>query len=222
MTPSDKAFIFDMNGTMINDMEYHLDGWHRMLNKLGANLTREVVRSHMYGKNEELLVRIFGNERFTLPEMLAIAHEKEVIYQEAFRPYLALIDGLPAFLEQAQQAGIPMAIGSAANNFNIDYVLDNLAVRPYFKAIVSAEDVVSSKPDPEVFLKCAAALGVAPADCIVFEDAPKGVEAAANAGMEAVVLTTMHTREEFAAYNNIKAFVADYTNPVLQQLFNRS
>ncbi|CAL1517521.1 HAD family phosphatase [Chitinophaga sp. MM2321] len=214
-----KAFIFDMNGTMINDMEYHLDGWHNMLKRLGADLSREVVRSHMYGKNEELLVRVFGEDHFTQQEMHDIAHEKEVLYQEAFRPHLELIAGLSDFLQQAAAANIPLAIGSAANNFNIGFVLDNLELRHYFKAVVSAEDVAHSKPDPEVFLKCAAALGVAPANCIVFEDAPKGVEAAFNAGMEAVVLTTMHTREEFAQYTNIRAFVTDYNDPALQQLF---
>jgi beta-phosphoglucomutase len=219
MTRQHKAFLFDLNGTMINDMEYHLEGWYNMLNKLGANLSREIVRSHMYGKNEELLVRIFGKDHFTVQQMDEIAHEKEVLYQEAFRPHLELIAGLPAFLEQAAAAHIPMAIGSAANNFNINYVLDNLHIRHYLQAVVGAEDVATSKPNPEVFLKCAAELGAVPAHCVVFEDAPKGVEAALNAGMEAVVLTTMHTREEFAQYPNIRAFVADYTDPVLQQLF---
>ncbi|MBO9729992.1 MAG: HAD family phosphatase [Chitinophaga sp.] len=219
MNQQQKAFIFDLNGTMIDDMEYHLEGWYNMLNKLGANLPREIVRSHMYGKNEELLVRIFGDTHFTPQQMQEIAHEKEVLYQEAFRPHLKLIEGLPAFLEKAAVSNIPMAIGSAANTFNINYVLDNLDLRHYLKAVVSAGDVATSKPNPEVFLKCASLLGATPANCIVFEDAPKGVEAAANAGMQAVVLTTMHTREEFDAYNNIIAFVADYTDPVLQQLF---
>ena len=214
-----EAFLFDMNGTMINDMEYHLEGWYNMLKKLGANLSRTEVRSHMYGKNEELLVRVFGEDHFTPGQMDEIAHEKEVLYQEAFRPHLRLIEGLPAFLEKTALAGIPMAIGTAANKFNIDYVLDNLDIRHYFKTVISADDVAASKPNPEVFLKCAAALGVTPANCIVFEDAPKGVEAAANAGMKAVALTTMHTREEFEQYDNIIAFVSDYTDPVLQQLF---
>ncbi|WP_160712639.1 HAD family hydrolase [Chitinophaga solisilvae] len=214
-----KAFIFDLNGTMINDMEYHLDGWYSMLNRLGARMSREEVRGHMYGKNEELLVRIFGKERFTPEQMEEIAHEKETLYQAAFRPHLQLIAGLPDFLRRSADAGIPMAIGSAANRFNINYVLDNLQLHHYFKAVISAEDVAHSKPDPEVFLKCAAALGVPPENCIVFEDAPKGVEAAFNAGMESVALTTMHTRDEFTAGHRIRAFVADYTDPVLQQLF---
>ncbi|WP_291906129.1 HAD family phosphatase [Chitinophaga sp. CB10] len=216
------AFIFDMNGTMINDMEYHLDGWFDMLNQLGANMTREQVRAHMYGKNEELLERIFGKGHFTPEEMAAYARRKEEIYQAAFRPHLQLIAGLPAFLDKAAAAQIPMAIGTAADKFNVDYVLDNLDLHHYFKAVIGAEDVRSSKPDPEVFLKAAEALGVPAGNCIVFEDAPKGVEAAANAGMQAVAITTMHTRDEFDQYNNILLFIGDYTDPRLEQLLKEA
>jgi len=112
-----------------------------------------------------------------------------------------------------------MAIGSAAIPFNIDYILDNLPIRHYFKTIVSADDVIVSKPHPEVFLKAAAQLGVEPASCLVFEDAPKGVEAAINAGMSCVALTTMHAREEFHNYPNIVRYIADYTDPSLDELF---
>ena len=79
-----------------------------------------------------------------------------------------------------------MAIGSAAPLFNVDFVLDNLNIRDYFQAVVSGVDVVESKPYPEVFLKAAKRLGVEPSSCIVFEDAPKGVEAAANAEWNAL------------------------------------
>jgi beta-phosphoglucomutase-like phosphatase (HAD superfamily) len=110
-----------------------------------------------------------------------------------------------------------MAIGSAAITFNIDFVLDGLNIRHYFSSIISADNVVQSKPDPETYLKCAAELGVEPEDCIVFEDAPKGVEAAQNADMQAVVITSMHTKEEFGAYSNILGFIDDYTAPWLQE-----
>jgi len=215
-----KAFLFDLNGTMINDMEYHLDAWYHMLNNdLGAGLSREVVKSHMYGKNDELLVRVFGEGHFTTAQMAEISREKELRYQEVYKPHLELIGGLTAFIEKAVSKGILLAIGSAAIPFNIDFVLDNLHIRHYFKTIVSADDVILSKPHPETYLKAAAILGVAPADCVVFEDAPKGVEAALNAGMDSVVLTTMHTQEEFSQYPNAVAFVSDYTNPVLNDLF---
>ena len=106
-----------------------------------------------------------------------------------------------------------MAIGSAAIPFNINFVLDNLQIRDYFDAIVSADDVAMSKPHPETFLKAASLLNAKPENCIVFEDAPKGVEAAIQAGMKSVVLTTMHDRNEFDQYNNIIVFVKDYTDP---------
>jgi len=216
-----KAFLFDLNGTMINDMGYHLDAWHYMINNdLGGSLDRDAVKKEMYGKNEELLVRVFGEGRFSPAQMAEISMEKEKRYQQVYLPHLQLIAGLPQFLENALQQGIPMAIGSAAINFNIDFVLDNLHIRHYFKAIVSAESVQLSKPNPETYLMAARLLDVPPSSCIVFEDAPKGVEAAANAGMQSVVLTTMHAREEFAAYNNIIAFADDYTSPEIARLLS--
>ncbi len=214
------AFIFDLNGTMINDMEYHTIAWHTILNEdLKAGLSREQVQREMYGKNEELLDRVFGKGHFTKEEVAAISLKKENSYQSAFRPHLQLISGLPEFLEKAESRKIRMAIGSAAIPFNIDFVLDNLSVRHYFPTIVSADDVTISKPHPETFLKAAEGLGVSPDACIVFEDAPKGVEAALLAGMKCVVLTTMHGKEEFRQYPNIVAYIADYTDASLEQLF---
>ncbi len=212
-----KAFLFDLNGTMIDDMEYHIRAWHSILNGLGAALTYEEAKLQCYGKNHELLERTFPG-RFTLAEKDAMSIEKEKQYQQAFRPHLKLIDGLDLFLEEAKQANIPMAIGSAAIMFNIDFVLDGLAIRHYINAIVSADDVAISKPHPETFIKCAEQLAVAPEHCIVFEDSPKGVEAAAAAGMKAVVITTMHEEHEFAAYSNIIAFIRDYSSLPLSSL----
>jgi len=206
-----KAFIFDLNGTMINDMPYHTKAWHNLSNnELGGNFTWDEVKQQMYGKNPEVLVRMFGPDRFTADEMNRLSYEKEKKYQEEFFPHLELLPGLHEFLEQAYQKGIPMAIGSAAIPFNIDFVLDNLNIRHYFKAIVSADDVVLSKPHPETFLKAAQLLNVAPADCLVFEDVPKGAEAAANAGMKAVIITTTHQPEEFDQLQNVLCFAEDF------------
>lgn len=215
MDISAKAFLFDLNGTMIDDMQYHTIAWHKILTEdLGAQITVEETKAQMYGKNSELLDRVFGKDYFPYDRMLEISLEKERRYQEAFSPHLKLIAGLDQFLEKAQQQDIRMAIGSAAITFNIDFVLDNLNVRSYFDAIVSADNVLESKPHPETFLKGAQLLKVQPSDCVVFEDAPKGVEAAQNAGMRCVVLTTMHEEEEFKPYSNIIKFVKDYTELV--------
>jgi beta-phosphoglucomutase len=214
-----KAFIFDLNGTMINDMEYHNRAWQRLLNEdLAGNFTPEQVKEQMYGKNPEVLVRIFGPDKFSNEEMDRLSMIKERAYQKEFLPHLKLITGLNEFLEAAYQKGIPMAIGSAAIPFNIDFVLDNLNIRHYFKTIVSADDVELSKPHPETYLKAAQLLNVPATDCIVFEDVPKGVEAAANAGMKAVVLTTTHEMHEFAALDNVLHFSADYKGSFFDNL----
>lgn len=211
--------IFDLNGTMINDMEYHTHGWlHLLNNDLGGNFTWDEVKPQMYGKNADVLVRMFGAGRFTDEEMERLSFEKERRYQEVFFPHLELLPGLNEFLEKAYQQGIPMAIGSAAIPFNIDFVLDNLNIRHYFKVIVSADDVVFSKPNPETFLKAAQLLNAEPADCLVFEDVPKGAEAAQSAGMKAVILTTTHQPDEFDHLPNVLHFANDFNDQFFASL----
>ena len=211
-----RAFIFDLNGTLIDDMDYHIRAWYNILNSLGAELNIEQMRLECYGKNEELLERIFPG-RFTNDEMQEMIARKEAGYREVFRPHLKLMDGLDTFLKQALERQILMGIGSAALPENINFVLDGLSVRHFFNAIVSAVDVQRSKPDPETFTSCAMHLGVLPKHCIVFEDSPKGVEAARRAGMKSVIITSMHPKEDFSAGDHIIAIIDD---PVLASLLN--
>ena len=212
-----KAFLFDLNGTMIDDMQYHIHAWHRIFNNLGANLSLERMKEECYGKNHEVIERILPG-RFTYEEKDAMSLAKEREYQKAFRPYLKLLPGLDEFLRASYHAGIKMAIGSAAIMFNIDFVLDGLNIRKYFQVLISADDVKKSKPDPETYLKCADALHFDPADCIVFEDAPKGVESALNAGMKCVVLTILHEEDEFPLSTDILGYFKDYNDPLVKKL----
>lgn len=213
-----KAFLFDLNGTMIDDMQYHIKAWHGILNELGANISMDRMKEECYGKNDELLERMFPG-RFTEEEKQTMSLEKEKQYQQQFKPYLKLLPGLQEFLEQAHQQNIKMAIGSAAIMFNIDFVLDGLDLRHYIQAIVSADDVAVSKPDPETFLACAQQLDIAPEHCIVFEDSPKGVESAKRAGMKVVVLTTLHEAHEFDGIDHVLMCVKDFTDERLKILF---
>lgn len=217
-----KAFLFDLNGTMIDDMDYHGQAWFDILNNdLDAGLSKEEVKKEMYGKNPEVLERVFGKGKFTSEEIEQYSMQKERDYQERFKPHLKLITGLEDFLKKAKKQNIKMAIASAAIPFNIDFVLDNLHVRHYFDAVISADDVKTSKPHPETFLKAAEALGVDPKDCLVFEDAPKGVEAAKNAGIKCVVLTTAHEAEDFGEHDNVLFFVRDYRDERVLELLKK-
>ncbi len=199
---SAKGFLFDLNGTMVNDMPYHIKAWHQEIVKLGGTLSLEEMKHQCYGKNDELLERIFPG-RFTMEEKIKLGNDKEALYRIEFKPQLKLIDGLATFLATASERKIQMAIGSAAITENINFVIDNLQISHYFSAIVSANDVQQSKPHPETFLNCAQRLGLSPQECIVFEDTPKGVECALNAGMKAVVILGEHTQSEFASFSNV-------------------
>lgn len=221
ITKNHKAFLFDLNGTMIDDMPYHIKAWHRILNKLGTVLTIEEVKEQCYGKNHELLERIFPG-RFSEAEKDKISLEKETQYQQEFRPHLQLINGLNIFLKRSHDAGIKMAIGSAAIMFNINFVLDGLSIRKYFDAIVSADDVKLSKPHPETWLTCVNKLNIKPDDCVVFEDTPKGAESAMNAGIQCIIITTLHQKPEFSDYENVIGFISDFEDPLLYQLLKLS
>lgn len=212
-----KAFLFDLNGTMINDMPYHIKAWHHILTELGANISLEQMKQECYGKNEELVERILPG-RFSLAEKTQLGLIKEKKYREVFKRELRLLDGLHNFLIEAHKSGIWIAIGTAAVTGNVDFVLDGIQIRDYIDAIVSADEVNESKPHPETFLKCAELLGVAPKDCLVFEDAPKGAECALNAGMDCMIVTTLHHPEEFSTNKNVIGFISNFDDPFIKNL----
>lgn len=202
------AFIFDMDGTLVDTMRYHIEAWHRLFTELGLDYTLDHVERHAYGKNTEFARRMIG-EHVSEDEAHAIAVRKEALFRDTVK--LEPIAGTLAFLQQAHAVGIPMAIATMADPPNVNLVLDGLGIRHYFKAVLSAADVTQGKPHPEVFLRAAEALGIAPERCLVFEDAIGGVEAANRANMPTVVLTTTRPAEDFAHFDNVVQIVPDFT-----------
>ncbi len=205
------ALIFDMDGTMVDNMMVHHRAWQQKLAELGLNLTLDEVIATCHGKNDEILERLFGG-KYNFEERDRISSEKEAVYREVFLKDLKLIDGLNDMLKTAFKMGIPMGIGTAARPENVDYVLDNLNIRHYFKAIVTSADVDKGKPDPSVFLMVADILGVKYSNCLVFEDSPTGAKTAVNAGMKTIILTTTHKAEEFSEFSSVLKCLPDYTS----------
>ena len=212
-----EGFIFDMDGTMVDNMMVHHRAWQLMLAELGLDLSLEEVRQTIHGKNEEILARLFG-DRFSPEERRKIAWEKEARYREVFRDSLTLVKGLPEFLDKAMSLNIPMAIGTAAPAENVDFVLDTLDLRPYFRSVVHAGMVTNGKPDPQVFQMAAELAGLAIQNCLVFEDSPTGVHTSLNAGSKTAVITTTHTAPEFAVYDNVVHFFSDYEDAFVLNL----
>ena len=207
-----------MDGTMVDNMMTHHRGWQKTLAAYGLQLTLEDVIATCHGKNVEIIERLFPG-KYTPVERERISFEKESGYREIFLSELRLLPGLAELLETAKSANIPMGIGTAAPKENVDFVLDNLGIRHYFKTVIHAEDVEKGKPEPEVFFKVADKLGVSYGDCLVFEDSPTGAKTALHAGMKAIILTTTHREEEFTGISSVLRYVPDYTGiEILKEL----
>ena len=204
-----KGIIFDLDGTLIDNMMVHHRAWQRKLSSLGMELTMEQIMAEIHGINQEIVARLFG-DRFDAEERTRISMEKEQEYRDIFKKDLKLLPGCENFILELHNMGIPIAIATAAPVENVDFVLDNLNIRRYFKSVLHSGDVRKGKPDPEVFIRSAANLDLLIEDCVVFEDSVVGAETALNAGCPCVVVTTTHKEEEFAHFPHILRFINDY------------
>ena len=217
-----KGIIFDMDGTMIDNMMVHHRAWQHQLKGLGLDWSLEEVKEKVHGVNTEILERLFG-DRFSPIEREQISQQKEAAYREIFKDSLQLVDGLDRLLDELKTAGIPMAVGTAAPVENVDFVLDTLGIRHYFKGVFHAGSVENGKPDPEIFQKAAGSMGLDPKDCLVFEDSVTGAETAKRAGSQTIILTTTHEEAEFSAFTHIQKFAKDFREiswPYLQKEFH--
>jgi beta-phosphoglucomutase len=184
------AAIFDMDGTLVDNMRYHSEAWVSLSRRLGIEATAERFEREFAGKkNDEILPVLLG--RPIPPEELAqLAEEKETHYRKLYAPHLGLMRGAEDFISRLRGSGVRLAVATAAPTGNRTLVLDGLGIRSLFARIVGAEEVVRGKPAPDIFLAAARHLEVDPAACVVFEDAVNGILAAREAGMSAVGITS--------------------------------
>ena len=176
------ALIFDLDGVLVHSMPLHTLAWERYLGKMGIHIPD--LERRMHGKRNPELVRDLIDS--TLAEDVVLEHgaAKERLYREmmlASDVQRYQVAGLVQFLQR--HPDMPKAVGSNAEPANIDFVLNHFHLRPFFTVIVNGMQVQRPKPFPDIYLNAADQLGVPPANCIVFEDSPTGVQAARAAGM---------------------------------------
>lgn len=204
-----KGLIFDMDGTIVDNMRFHDDAWEAWHAKYDLPFDRPSFFGRTAGRtNPEIIGELFPH--LAPDEVVARGSEKEALYVELYRPHVAGVAGLGALMARAEAGGVPMAVGTAAPNENIAVVLDTLAIRARFRTIVSPSQGFRGKPHPDMFLAAAERMGVSPEHVVVFEDAPLGIEAARRAGMRAVAMLTMLKAEDFAGFDNVIAAIPHY------------
>ncbi|XWW45722.1 beta-phosphoglucomutase [Fibrella sp. USSR17] len=188
-----KAFLFDLDGVLVDTAVFHYQAWRRMANSLGFDFTHEFNETLKGVSRMDSLDRILALGGVTLPaeRKLELAAEKNAWYLELVQQMTPddILPGVNAFLAQIRQAGeqghpIKIALGSVSKNAPL--ILERVGLSHIFDAVIDGSKITHSKPDPEVFLMGAAELNVSPDECIVFEDAVAGIEAAKRGHMFAL------------------------------------
>jgi beta-phosphoglucomutase len=215
--PQISAFIFDMDGVIVDSNPHHRLAWAAFNRRYGIETTEEMHR-RMYGRRNDEIVRDFFGESLSPHEVAARGLAKEALYREmvADRVETMLLPGLRNFIERYRH--IPKAIASNAEPANVDFLLDRSGLRSYFEVIVDGHQVEYPKPFPDIYLRAAQLLGAEPASCVVFEDSYSGVEAGIAAGMPVVGLATTHdnlpgtrlTIDNFTS-GDLEEWLASYT-----------
>lgn len=185
-----KAFIFDLDGVLTDTAEYHYQAWKNLADRLGMKFDRrdnECLKGVSRRESLEIILELNKKQdAFPGEEKACLAEEKNEEYVRLIQQVSPddVLGGVMPFLREARKNGLKLAVASASKNAGT--VLDGLNIAGMFDYIADAGRIKNTKPDPEVFLNCAAHLGVPPASCIGFEDAQAGIEAIHAAGMFAV------------------------------------
>jgi beta-phosphoglucomutase len=214
------AAIFDMDGVLVDSNPFHLRKWMDLLRENNIPYDPDELPEQILGKRNDDAFRLFFGPELTRTERQRLSEKLEERFRAAFGPYAKPLPGLEALIRQLQATGIPMAVASSAMRPNIEFVVDALAFRPFFRSIISGDDVRFPKPHPEIYLKTAKELGVHPAACVAFEDSFPGIGAVKAAGMKCVAIASTFPIEDLRACADLAVpSFEDLSIETLQQLF---
>ncbi len=182
-----QAMIFDLDGVLVSTDEYHYEAWKKMADRIGVPFDRKVnerLRGVSRMESLEIILEKSGNKRFSQEEKVQLAEEKNGYYREMLGKMTPddVDSKVRKVLNELRKRGYRLAVGSSSKNAGM--ILERTGLYEYFDAVADGTHITKSKPDPEVFLKAAEFLHVAPEYCLVVEDADAGIEAGKRAGME--------------------------------------
>ncbi len=205
-----KGVLFDMDGVLVDNLEIHKQAFRIFFERYGVHKSAEDL-SRVFGMgNDDIMRAVMPYDVIESVGLQELGAEKEVIYRELYAPIIKPVAGLVELLKACEAAGVKCAVGSSGCTDNVNFVLDTCGIRRYFSATVAGDKVSKCKPDPEIYLTAAAAIGADPSQCVVFEDAEAGIEAGKRAGMKVVALSTTFTAD-FLKQTPADMIIADFT-----------
>jgi beta-phosphoglucomutase len=190
------AVIFDMDGVLVDSNPFHIQKWVEFLIERGIPYHAEDLPKQILGIRNDTAFRLFFGRQLRESEMKQLSEELESRFRAVFLPHARPLPGLKALMDECRAEAIPLAVASSAMAKNVDFVVDTLKLRPYFTSIVTGDDVSHPKPEPEIYLKAAEKLRLAPVKCVAFEDSFVGIESAHRAGMKCVAIASTFPAEE--------------------------
>ena len=212
-----KGLIFDMDGTLIQNMPYHMKAFSTLAERLGYQMLQPVTNKFYGRHNDEIFLAIAPQWVIDKYGLQYLSDEKEAIYRELYAGKVCLTDGLAELLAEAKAKGVKCYVGSAAPRLNIDLIWNGAQLDDKIDGCICGDDVVNFKPHPEIFLKCCEGMGLAPEDCVVFEDAISGIKAGWAAGCKVVALSSTATPEALAA-DGVEHIITDFKGMTLDSL----
>lgn len=210
MRLNEKAVIFDMDGTLVDNIPYHEESWIVFLREYGIVIEPENFAAQNHGTMDEMIIRFFGND-LTETKVYELGLAKENAYQALYKNHIKEVHGLTPFLQKLKQNNIKTGLATMGIPASIDFILDSLNIKEYFHQITGGIEVSKGKPNPEIFLKTLEKLQVHSKDTVAVEDSIGGIKAARDAGLKVIGITTTHSEEELMD-NGCASVIRDYSN----------
>jgi beta-phosphoglucomutase len=196
-----RGFVFDLDGTLVSNMALHAEAFARFVERHDLPALTMEMRARLDGKRNSDIFPILFGRALEADHLGRLAWEKEEIYRELSRGRLDPLAGIARLLDRLDAHGLPAVVATSAPAENVVHTLEELGLADRLARVVRSDEVPRGKPHPDVFLAAARLIGVAPGECLAFEDAPAGIRAARAAGMACVALTTSFTMADFEAHD---------------------
>ena len=212
-----RGLLFDMDGTLVDNLAYHFMAFEEYAKRMGFTLLEPLSLKHNGMHLKDIFPALLGEKVVAEQGLEKLSNGKEATYRDMYRPLIAPIAGLIELLQAAKEAGVKCAIGSSGCRENVEMIIEALGIADLIDGSISGSDVTHGKPHPEIFTKAHELLGLKAEECVVVEDAVNGILAGIAAGCKCIAVTTTSSAEILTEAGASMCF-ADYSTVTIERI----